>query len=354
MVRFARKCLVSGIALIGLIPALQLVPSTPAHAASYVVQPNETLSGIALRFHTTVQQLARLNGIADPNQLHVGQVLTVPDHGNYNRQYPDEGYGHGSTSQAPGSGYATPIAVQTPIAEATDAGTPAVGVQSGTRAGATYYIVVPGDTLSGLSVRFGVPLTELAVANGISRPNMVRVGQHLLIPARAMSDQASTLSRASAITPVGGTVTAVPLATATPGSSLIAPSSGQTDIGTLLTQAATTYGLDPALVKAVAWQESGWHMVVARDGGIGVMQLMPATAAWIGPALLGRTIDPYNLQDNIQAGVALLAYYMHQYGNVQQALAAYNEGPTNLAHGLLSTTANYVSNVLALEGRFAS
>jgi soluble lytic murein transglycosylase-like protein len=228
-------------------------------------------------------------------------------------------------------------------------------VQYGTREGSLYYIVAPGDTLGGLSARFGVPLSTLAAANGISRLNIVRVGQSLLIPdrstgAQATGAQTSPLSPASAVTPA----VPAPLATATPGTSLTEPSSSQTDVGTLLTQAATTYGLDPALVKALAWQESGWRMVVARDGGIGVMQLMPATVAWVGPALLGRTIDPYNVQDNIQAGVALLAYYMRRYGNVQQALAAYNEGPNNLARGLLSSTAHYVSNILALEGRFAS
>jgi LysM repeat protein len=356
MVPFARKCLLSGIALIGLIPALQLMPSMPAHAASYVVQPNETLSGIALRFHTTVGQLARLNGIADPDRLRVGQVLTVPDGPGYGYGHGDEGYGAGQVGQIPAPGYATPFVVQTPVAGSLVTGAPAGGAPYGT---SMYYTVVPGDTLSGLSARFGVSLAALAAANGISRPDMVRVGQRLLVPGRTsgrqtFGNQAPFLSRASAITPATGTIPVVPLATATPGSSLAAPLSGSTDVATLLTQVATAYGLDPALVKAVAWQESGWRMVVARDGGIGVMQLMPATAAWVGPALLGRTIDPYNLQDNIQAGVALLAYYMRQYGNVQQALAAYNEGPTNLARGLLATTAHYVSDILALEGRFAS
>ena len=83
-----------------------------------------------------------------------------------------------------------------------------------------------------------------------------------------------------------------------------------------MTGAAQAYGVDPALVKALAWQESGRRMVVARDGGIGVMQLMPATAAWAGPALLGRTVDPYNLADSMQTGVALLASYLRRYSGV--------------------------------------
>jgi soluble lytic murein transglycosylase-like protein len=139
------------------------------------------------------------------------------------------------------------------------------------------------------------------------------------------------------------------------GAGLPVSPASQTSVGGLLTSAAQTYGVDPALVKAVAWQESGWQMVVARDGGIGVMQLMPATATWVGPDLLGRTIDPYSLQDNIQAGVALLASYLRQYGgNVQSALAAYNEGPQNVARGIvLPSTAQYIASVLALRARFA-
>jgi LysM repeat protein len=359
MVPFARKCLVSGIVLIGLVPALQLAQLTPAQAASYVVQPNETLSGIALRFHISVWRLARLNGIANPDELRVGQVLTVPDGTGYGRQRFDYDAGRGQTGQVPESGSTNAPATTGQGLGTANTNGPVSGVQYGLRGESSYYIVVPGDTLGGLSVRFGVPLTVLAAANGISRLDMVQVGQRLLIPGRFTGTQATEdqavgtrtfpLSPASAVTPAAP----APLATATPGTSLTVPSISQTDVGTLLTQAAATYGLDPALAKAVAWQESGWRMVVARDGGIGVMQLMPATVVWVGPVLLGRTIDPYNVQDNIQAGVALLAYYMRRYGDVRQALAAYNEGPNNLARGLLSSTAQYVANVLALEGRFA-
>lgn len=45
---------------------------------TYVVQPGDTLSAIARRFNTTVQELVRLNHIPNPNLIHVGQKLTVP------------------------------------------------------------------------------------------------------------------------------------------------------------------------------------------------------------------------------------------------------------------------------------
>ncbi len=44
------------------------------------------------------------------------------------------------------------------------------------------YVVRPGDTLSAIATRFGVPVEELARANGIEDPNVIKVGQKLVIP----------------------------------------------------------------------------------------------------------------------------------------------------------------------------
>ena len=51
--------------------------STPQSGDTYTVQAGDTLSGIAAKYGTTYQELAALNGIADPNIIHVGQVLKV-------------------------------------------------------------------------------------------------------------------------------------------------------------------------------------------------------------------------------------------------------------------------------------
>ena len=65
-------------ALASLVLVHEAVESAPAPADGlYVVQPGDTLSGIAVRFHTTVRELARANGIADPNRLRVGQRLRL-------------------------------------------------------------------------------------------------------------------------------------------------------------------------------------------------------------------------------------------------------------------------------------
>lgn len=57
--------------------ALRIVP-TPTPAGLYVVKPGDTLSKIADAFETTVDEIIAQNGIADPNQIEVGQSLIIP------------------------------------------------------------------------------------------------------------------------------------------------------------------------------------------------------------------------------------------------------------------------------------
>lgn len=389
-----RVCLASGICLAGLAATLGSQRPGAAQARSYVVQPGDSLSAIAARAHRSQAELARLNGIADPDHLQAGQVLTVPDSpggdtfepGRTGYQASEASYRRGaayqpSTSathlaqQVPETIQQTPFSVQQVPAQSASDGyriRSAVAAIPGTGGS---YVVRPGDTLGALSDRFGVPLATLASANGIRRPEFLQICQQLTIPTRATTMGAATgTARGSAAntatgsttgaaagdqsatvsTPVAVVATAVsPSTRGANGPVLSAATASGGGVGALLTAEAQAYRVDPALVKAVAWQESGWRMVVAADGGIGVMQLMPATAVWVGPALLGRAIDPYNLQDNVQAGVALLASYLQTYGgNVQQALAAYNEGPQNLTRGILPSTAQYIASVLALRAGY--
>jgi len=51
---------------------------TPTSAALYTVQPDDTLSSIAERFNTTVEELVAANGMTDPNSLQAGQTLIIP------------------------------------------------------------------------------------------------------------------------------------------------------------------------------------------------------------------------------------------------------------------------------------
>ncbi|MDP9086695.1 MAG: lytic transglycosylase domain-containing protein [Pseudomonadota bacterium] len=86
-------------------------------------------------------------------------------------------------------------------------------------------------------------------------------------------------------------------------------------------QAAKAEGLDVHLLRAVAWTESrGRQGAVSAKGAIGVMQLMPATAAEMG-------IDPLDPLANLHGGARYLARQLSRFQSVPLALAAYNAGP---------------------------
>ena len=96
---------------------------------------------------------------------------------------------------------------------------------------------------------------------------------------------------------------------------------GPFNVGESLDRAAHTHGLDPSLLRAVAWQESrGNNAAVSDKGALGIMQLMPGTAASLG-------VNPRDPDSNINGGAIYLAQQMSKFGNVELALAAYNAGP---------------------------
>lgn len=91
---------------------------------------------------------------------------------------------------------------------------------------------------------------------------------------------------------------------------------------------AQQQGVDPALALEVAQVESGMNQNAASSkGAIGVMQLMPATAAQLG-------VDPYDTLQNIHGGVLYLRQLLAQFGDPMAALAAYNWGPGNVQNAM--------------------
>ena len=94
------------------------------------------------------------------------------------------------------------------------------------------------------------------------------------------------------------------------------------DVESEIRDAAKLYNLDPALVRAVAVQESGLRNEArSRRGAMGVMQMMPGTARELG-------YDAADLRGNVRAGAAYLSMMMEAFGgDVKRALAAYNAGP---------------------------
>lgn len=113
----------------------------------------------------------------------------------------------------------------------------------------------------------------------------------------------------------------------------------------LLADAAKLHGLEPGLLEAVAWQESRGRMsAVSVKGALGVMQLMPGTAAELG-------VRADDLADNIRGGALYLRRQLDRFGSVPLALAAYNAGPGAVMRfgGIppYRETQNYVANILA-------
>ncbi|MCC5793963.1 MAG: LysM peptidoglycan-binding domain-containing protein [Chromatiales bacterium] len=127
----------------------QLLASVPPSArfrnqvpdALHSVRPGESLSVIARRYNTSVAELARLNGLDNRHLIRAGQQLRLP-----------------GAQAAPAVASAAP---------------PAAGGTVGT------YVVRPGDSLSLIATRTGVPVGTLAALNGISDAHLIRPGQEL-------------------------------------------------------------------------------------------------------------------------------------------------------------------------------
>lgn len=87
-------------------------------------------------------------------------------------------------------------------------------------------------------------------------------------------------------------------------------------------QAAIANGVEPALLKGLIEQESGFNPnATSSAGAMGLTQLMPSTAASLG------VTEPLNPTQSIQGGAKLLGELLRQFGgNVSYALAAYNAG----------------------------
>jgi len=130
-----RRVILVLIVLLGLV-LLTAAPQAQAQQRIHIVQPGETLSRIALRYGVTVQQIAAANGIVNPSLIYVGQRLVIP-----------------GTEPPPPSG------------------------------NTTTYTVQRGDNLTRIAGRFNTTVAVLIQLNGLTNPNLLYVGQVLIVPA---------------------------------------------------------------------------------------------------------------------------------------------------------------------------
>lgn len=284
-------------------------------ALDYVVRPGDTLSGIAAQHGTTVDRIVARNDLhPSGDRVVAGQRLDVPAaHGRAGRTEPRR---------------------------------PAARRSAGPDARRIVrYTVRPGDTPSGLAVRFHAWTAELVEMNGSD----LRVGEEIRIPvvvAAAAADR-RTSERKPARARSGG---AAPGRTSAPARTKASPT--RAEVRRVITRSAQRHGVDPDLALAVSWQEAGWQMHHrSYAGAIGAMQVMPSTGDWMSD-VAGRRLHLRDLHDNVTAGVVLLEILLDQ-APTRLAVAGYYQGLAGVReHGMYDDTRRYVANVMALRDRF--
>jgi soluble lytic murein transglycosylase-like protein len=94
-------------------------------------------------------------------------------------------------------------------------------------------------------------------------------------------------------------------------------------VASLLVEASQTHGIDARLLAAVASRESAWNPhAVSAAGACGLMQLMPATARYLGIA------NVFDARENVLGGARYLRALLDAFhGDLDLTLAAYNAGP---------------------------
>jgi soluble lytic murein transglycosylase-like protein len=153
-------------------------------------------------------------------------------------------------------------------------------------------------------------------------------------PAAQPSSASFASALASAQTPATQTS---PSATGTDGSAF----------GAEIDAAAASNGIDPALLKGLVSQESGFDPNARSGAGaLGLTQLMPGTASSLG------VTNPLDPAQSLQGGARYLRQQLDRFGGDERlALAAYNAGPGAVARygGVppYSETQNYVNSVMA-------
>lgn len=275
--------------------------SAPAAAApatvTHVVGRGESLTRIANQYGVTVAAIVAANGIVNPSRIFAGQSLAI------------------SVAAAT---VAAPVAPPASVAAAAS------------------HVVAGGENLTTIGNQYGVTVAAIVAANGIANPSRIFAGQRLVIPG------APAPSAAAAAPP------AMP-------ASMAATVAQRDAIRQVISEEANRFGVPVAFALAVAWQESGWQQhAVSSAGAIGVMQLMPATADWVGSAMLDHAVQIHDTRQNVEAGVRLLAHYLARYaGNRDLVLAAYYQGQSAVdRHGIYQVSVPYIASITRLERLF--
>jgi cell wall-associated NlpC family hydrolase len=128
--------------------------------------------------------------------------------------------------------------------------------------------------------------------------------------------------------------------TAADGTGASAASAG--DYRQIAAAVAQKYGLDPTIFSRQIEAESGFNpAAVSPAGATGIAQFMPGTAKGLG-------IDPTDPVASLDAAAKLMSDYVQRYGNIADALAAYNAGPAGNWNN--PETRAYIARILGVGG----
>ena len=170
----------------GSVPQKQVPAPQPVkhvgHPATgtYIVQSGDTLSGIAGKFGTSWQTLAAINGLGNPNVIMPGQVLKVSGQASPQNTYYVQA---GDTLSGIAAKFGTTVSSLVNLNHIANPNVIYVGqkiiIAGGGQSNA--YTVKSGDTLSGIAQQFGTTWQSLAAKNHITNPNVIFVGQTIQI-----------------------------------------------------------------------------------------------------------------------------------------------------------------------------
>jgi LysM repeat protein len=180
------------------------------------------------------------------------------------------------------------------------------------------HVVRVGDTLTAIAAAAHTTLAALASLNGIDPAKPIVIGQRLKLPARAAA---------------------------------LAPAA--VDVRAKLDFWAGRLGVDPHLVRALAWMESGYQTEIVSDAGArGVLQTLPSTRAYVENELAGHKV-PHTVDGDIEVGLLYLRHLLQVFkGDQSLALAGWYQGERAVnEYGVYNVSKPFVANVLALKTR---
>ena len=168
------------------VPTLASAAALASAAQTYTVRRGDTLSEIAARFGTTVNELVRLNNIADPDRIYEGDRLIIRAGTGDGNTYTVQ---RGDTLSEIAARFGTTVSELVRLNNIADRdriypGQVLILRESGSvtpPSGATTYTVQRNDNLTEIAARFGTTVAELVRLNNIANPNLIYPGQVLII-----------------------------------------------------------------------------------------------------------------------------------------------------------------------------